>query len=105
MVDPLARRVAEAIRRRFPDARVILFGSRARGDALRTSDLDLIVVSRAFEGVAFTDRASMVLRVLWEEGVRLGVDVDLLCYTPGEFEAKVREIGVVSEAVRYGVEL
>ena len=98
--------MVRAIKRRLPDARVILFGSRARGDSLKTSDVDLIVVSRFFEGMHFTDRSSLILRILWEEGVMpSGVDVDALCYTPEEFERKRREIGVVREALRYGVEL
>jgi len=39
-----------AVRQRVPDARlmIILFGSRARGDAPRGSGVDLIVVSRVF---------------------------------------------------------
>jgi len=105
MVDPLAKRIGEAIKRRIPDARVILFGSRARGEALKHSDVDLIVVSNVFRGMHFTDRASYVLRILWEEGVRPGVDVDLLCYTPEEFEKKRGEVGVVREALKNGVEL
>ncbi|RDD52832.1 MAG: nucleotidyltransferase [Candidatus Korarchaeota archaeon NZ13-K] len=98
-------RVVEAIRRHIPDARIILFGSRARGDALKESDIDLIVVSKAFEGVGFTDRATYILKILWREGALPPVDVDLLCYTPEEFEEMKKRISIVSEALKYGVEL
>jgi len=33
------------------------------------------------------------------------VDVDLLCYTPEEFEEREREISIVREALKHGVEL
>lgn len=98
-------KIAKAIKTRILDAKVILFGSRARGDALRDSDVDLIVVSKIFRGMHFTDRISLVLRILWEVGALPPTDVDVLCYTPQEFEKKRREIGIVSEALKYGVEL
>jgi len=104
-VDEMVLRVVEAIRRHIPDARIILFGSRARGDALKESDIDLIVVSKAFEGVGFTDRATYILKILWREGALPPVDVDLLCYTPEEFEEMKKRISIVSEALKYGVEL
>jgi len=101
-VDEITERVVKAIRERIPDARVILFGSRARGDALKDSDIDLIVVSKVFEGMHFTDRASYVLRILWEADIL--PPVDLLCYTPEEFEERRRKISIVREALLYGVE-
>jgi predicted nucleotidyltransferase len=40
----LLQRCKEAIRRVVPDADVILYGSRARGDATEDSDYDLLVL-------------------------------------------------------------
>jgi hypothetical protein len=37
--------------------------------------------------------------------VRTGVDVELFCYTPEEFEEKRVEFGLVKEALREGIEL
>ncbi len=99
------KRIASVLRRYIPDAKIILFGSRARGDELKSSDIDLIVVSRIFEGMHFTDRASYVLRILWNNNVLPRVGVDVLCYTPNELEKKKNEISIVREALRYGIEL
>ena len=41
----LANRVKESIRKLDPRARVILFGSRARGDAKANSDWDFLIIS------------------------------------------------------------
>lgn len=87
------------VRRFDPDA-VILFGSRVRGDALRDSDLDAIVVARAFEGVPWLQRAGRVLETC---DVRFGLE--LLCYTPEEFRRKRRELGIVRIAAEEGVDL
>lgn len=89
-------RVAE----RFPLERAILFGSRARGTELLDSDYDLVLVSRAFEGLTWRERAAEVLD-LWE----LDVDLQPLCYTPEEFARKSREICITAEAIREGVEV
>lgn len=80
--------------------KAILFGSRARGDHLEESDLDLILVSKDFEGIFFTDRISKVYR-FWDGDLSL----EVLCYTPEEFEKKKGMIGLVQDAVREGIEI
>jgi len=59
-----ARRVAEELRRRLGRATVLLYGSYARGDFNVWSDVDLLVVSEAFEGVSPLERLDAVIRVL-----------------------------------------
>ena len=61
--------------------RVILFGSLARGDDTRRSDLDLLVVMET--DAAFLDRYDRLLPKIVREVP--GRDVDLLIYTPEEF--------------------
>lgn len=64
------------------------------------SDVDMIIVSKKFEGVNWLTRIRDV-SVLWEGLVQL----EPICYTPAEFEEKKNMIGIVNEAVREGVEL
>lgn len=88
------------IKQKFNPKKIILFGSRARGDNFITSDIDLIVVSEKFQKVNFHDR--MVLAYgNWGQAI----DLEVLCYTPEEFEQKKREIGIVQQAVKEGVEI
>ncbi len=102
--DPvLSRLTAELIPRlkeRYRPQLVLLFGSRARGDALDDSDVDLVVVSESFRAMPFLERATAVLRDL-----DAPFAVDVLCYTPEEFERKRQEFGVVSAALEEGVAL
>lgn len=88
------------LREHFAPLRAIVFGSRARGDALSTSDLDLILVSPCFASVPFLERPVKVLESLGYPG-----GLELLCYTPEEFEAKREEMGIVRVAVTEGIEL
>ncbi len=80
--------------------KVILFGSRARGDWLKESDYDFVVVAQCFAGVHFSQRP-VDLYQHWQGHP----GVELLCYTPDEFERKRRQITIVREAVREGIEL
>lgn len=98
-------KIAEIIRKHIPDAKIILFGSRARGTYIKTSDIDLIVVSKKFEKMHFTQRTAYLLKILYRAGALPKQGLDILCYTPGEFEKKKNEIGIVKEAVSYGKEI
>lgn len=67
------------LRRRIRVEQMILFGSRARGDWLLTSDADVMIVSPDFAGRRFVDRCAEILQD-W----RGRVDLKVFCYTPTE---------------------
>lgn len=85
---------------RLKPERVILFGSRARGDHRKTSDFDLLVVSKKFRGVLWVKRAPMVIR-LWD----IPLDIEPICLTPEEFRRRSHEPSIVGEAVKSGLEV
>jgi hypothetical protein len=92
------KRFATLLRKGYPDVKIILFGSKARGDDWGRSDYDVIVVSKHFDAIPWLDRISSVLKN-WESID----DVDVLPYTPAEFEEKKRESRMVSTAAKEGV--
>lgn len=101
------RKLAEFVQKHLPVLRqrlaplhVIAFGSRVRGDALSTSDLDLIIVSPFFASVRFLRRAATVLEML-----DFPAGLELLCYTPEEFSERREEFGIVRVAVEQGMVL
>ena len=102
--DPVLKRFQESCLPRlaalYRPKLVLAFDSRVRGDALDSSDLDVVIVSEAFRGLPFLERSAKVLAE-----VDPPFAVDLLCYTPQEFEAKREELGVVSLALEEGVTL
>jgi hypothetical protein len=94
------RRFVEELAHTYRIQAAYLFGSRARGDHLLSSDIDLLLVSDDFQGRFFTDRIAEILR-RW----RGDVDLQPFCYTVEEFERKRRQLGLVQEAVRHGISL
>lgn len=105
LADPEVRQFRERmlpiIVEQFNPERVLLFGSRARGDALRESDLDVIIVSASFDGTAWIERPAMVLRAMPTQAA----PIEVLCYTPEEFARKREQLGIVRAAVEDGVDL
>lgn len=94
------KRFVTALKKEYEVEKVIVFGSRARGDCFKTSDIDLIVVSHDFEGINFMERMSRMYNY-WDANV----DLEVLCYTPKEFEIMKKIIGIVQNAVKEGVEV
>lgn len=84
----------------FPLQTMILFGSRAKGKPHRYSDVDLILVSPQFKKLDFVKRGARMYDY-WN----IDYPVDFLCYTSKEFEKKKKEIGVVQQAVKEGIEI
>lgn len=69
---------------KYQPEKVILFGSAAIGKASQGSDIDLVVIKKTSK--RFYDRIGDVLNILWsgEETPKMGVDI--LVYTPEEFQ-------------------
>ncbi len=78
-VDPRVREVVGRIVAEFAPSMVLLFGSRARGDARPDSDIDLIVVWKD-ENPPFNRTAAVRLAL-----GRVGFPMDLAVVTPDEF--------------------
>lgn len=84
----------------FQVERVLLFGSRATNEFREDSDVDLIVVSKNFNGKDFFERVSRMYDY-WN----LDLPVDFLCYTPEEFNALKKRISIVKEALKDGIKI
>ncbi|MGC9079808.1 MAG: nucleotidyltransferase domain-containing protein [Nanopusillaceae archaeon] len=77
--------------------KIILFGSRARGDYLKESDYDFIIVSKDFKNIPIIKRIELAL---------IDENVDVIYLTPEEFEKEKNFLGsVVSYAVKEGIEI
>ena len=87
------RRYLPLLRDQYQPERVILFGSLATGETWEWSDIDLVIVKETTQ--RFLDRIKEVLRLLQPR-----VGVDILVYTPQEFEHLSRERAFVRTEIQ-----
>jgi predicted nucleotidyltransferase len=79
--------------------KVLLFGSTAKGERRQNSDVDLIVVSAAFEKMPEPKRLGF-LQHQW----RYIEDLEAMAYTPKEFE-RIRKRLLMKKVLSYAVDL
>ncbi len=87
IVQELTRRLREALRDRLK--RVIVYGSRARGDYEPDSDLDVLVVVSRLDVPLKRQIQEIRYQVMWEAD--FDPLISLLCLEEGEFESLVRQ--------------
>jgi predicted nucleotidyltransferase len=86
IADPYLDEIVTVLKPYDPE-QIILFGSRARGEADALSDYDLIVIKRTDR--SFVERLQDMVPYL----VQLKHPADILVYTPEEFD-RMRETGL-----------
>jgi predicted nucleotidyltransferase len=95
--EPIVATMVDRIAARFQPARILLFGSRARGTANRWSDVDLLVVMDAVEDKR---RAAVEMR---QALGNLTVSKDIVVTTPDEIARRGNVVGsVLRAALREG---
>jgi len=93
VTDELLADITRRIVERFHPRRIVLFGSRARGDARPDSDIDLFIEMES--GKRPSDRAIDVLSVF---GLRPW-SMDVLVYTPEEVRRSRSDPGSLVESI------
>jgi predicted nucleotidyltransferase len=78
---------------------VLLFGSTAKGERHESSNVDLIVVSDGFEGMAQPKRLGF-LQHRW----RYREDLEAFAYTPSEFK-RVKDRPLMRKILAYAIDL
>lgn len=80
-----------------------LFGSYAKDSWIKTSDVDLIIVSRDFEGMPFTKRLDLINKVQWKTGI--SPFIEAIPLTPQELKERAQQSVVLRDASKYWVEV
>jgi uncharacterized protein len=92
----ILKQLAKKIRSRFPEARILAFGSYARGTATEESDLDICVV---LESVNPEDRL-IISDMAWEVGFDHDILVSTIVIPEHEYEHGPLTHSPLIEAIR-----
>jgi predicted nucleotidyltransferase len=84
-IQEMVRRIVEG----FHPEKIILFGSRARGNAGPDSDVDLLVVMNTESG----RQSDIEIRIALDA---IGIPKDIIVITPDEFERRKNIVGSIA---------
>ena len=77
--------VRSSVRRSERDARILLFGSRARGTARKDSDWDVVVLLNR-PSMSNDERGDISFNI-WESGQAIGEEINAFVYTDKQWES------------------
>ena len=92
----LFSQMIEKVEERIDLIAFIVFGSRAKGNALPYSDYDIVIIGDFEE--KYLDRSKWIVHLTPE------VPIDLFCYTPTEFETLFNQYNITAiDAINDGI--
>ncbi|MBQ4421313.1 MAG: nucleotidyltransferase domain-containing protein [Bacteroidales bacterium] len=99
--DEVLNLIRNTVRTAEPDAQIILYGSRARGDAREDSDWDVIVLLNK-PAMTHSIRNEIACDV-WEKGFDIGKEINTFVYTVDQWNAaplSLFKYNVMNEGIR-----
>lgn len=94
--------IRDCLKRFAPEAKAILYGSQARGDANENSDVDLLILlPDSCTGKNFVKRQLDISGRLYDLSLSLGIDISPLILVPKVFYARKTPftINVLNEGI------
>jgi uncharacterized protein len=88
----------KTMKKRYPNSKILLFGSRARGDNLKGSDFDFIIIDDSFKEKQMVRRLEEVYD-FWT----YKYNADIIPYTQNEFNEFSKEICIAGKAKEEGI--
>ena len=97
--DPILKRIVEIIVKELDPDKIILFGSRARGDYNEDSDYDILVLKRGIKPEERRPLQRKIRKTFWEKGIYPTTSVDVIVQSVEKFDELKNEVYMLYYAV------
>lgn len=98
----IIEKISELMRRLFPEAKTILYGSQARNTATRDSDIDLLILlPDEYQGYEFVNRRDQIVEHLYDIEISEGIRISPLVLIKSIWESRKTPftVNVVNEGI------
>lgn len=95
-------KIADLMRRLFPEAKTILYGSQARNTATPDSDIDLLILlPDSYQGYEFVDRRDEIVDHLYDIEIDEGIRISPLVLIKSIWESRMTPftVNVINEGI------
>lgn len=99
----ITKRLLSIIRKESPEAKVILFGSEARGDAQTDSDIDLLILIDK-DKITFADQ-KRIAYPLYDVELETGISISPIIYSRKAWENRPFNTPFYLNIINEGIEL
>lgn len=96
--------IKDIIKEILPDAEVILFGSRARGNYEKESDWDVLILTNAFENIPYSLEKTISEKLLDLE-LETGISISNFVYNRNYWESRGKASSLYVSVSKEGVVL
>ena len=71
---------------------IILFGSYAKGNYKKESDIDIVIISKSFSRKGIFERAKMLGNIEWELMEKFMIPLDIITMSPEDFKKGISPV-------------
>ena len=97
------KKALKKLTKEFSPCEIYLYGSYAKNTWLKTSDLDLIIISEKFQEKPFLQRLDLVNQISWKLGEK--PHLEIIPLTPKEFKEKLENSTLIRDTSKHWIKL
>ena len=103
VINIIKKFIKEFVKLGFEVKKVYLYGSYAKGDWLKSSDIDIVIISNSVKNIPFKDRLEICWKITYK--LNLNPPIEALVYTEDELTRELGRLGFIKSISKYWLDI